>query len=78
MGLFLFLLVVKMRMSRIGLAMVVAGLGSSIFVDGMSRATSSLNALSNIMRATQPSRYKSKPNRISQKKRRLYKRQGRK
>lgn len=67
-----------MRIGRIGLGIALASLGTIAFGNELNRAGESLSALSRIMRLTQPSRYKSKPNRISQKKRRLYKRQGRK
>jgi len=62
-----------MRMNRRGLlGAITAILGmSAVFADGMDRATNSLNALSRVMRLTQPNKYKSKPNRLSQKKRRL-------
>lgn len=52
-------------------------MGMMVVGDGMHRATDSLGALSRAMRLTQPSKYKSKPNRVSQAKRRKYKRQGR-
>ena len=68
-------MVVVMRMNRRGLlGAITAFLGmSAVFADGMDRATNSLNALSQVMRLTQPNKYKhkSKPNRLSQKKRRL-------
>ncbi|SDY60293.1 hypothetical protein [Acinetobacter kyonggiensis] len=62
-----------MRMNRRGLlGAITAFLGmSAVFADGMDRATNSLNALSQVMRLNQPNKYKSKPNRLSQKKRRL-------
>ena len=62
-----------MRMNRRGLlGAITAILGmSAVFAGGMDRATNSLNALSRVMRLTQPNKYKSKPNRLSQKKRRL-------
>ena len=68
-----------MRLSRIGLgmAMAMAYMGMMMVDEGMHRATDSLGALSRAMRLTQPSKYKSKPNRVSQAKRRKYKRQGR-
>ena len=74
---FSFLLVVNMRLSRIGLGMAMASMGMMMVDEGMHRATDSLGALSRAMRFTQPSKYKSKPNRVSQAKRRKYKRQGR-
>ncbi|NWK62781.1 hypothetical protein HYI12_09380 [Acinetobacter sp. SwsAc3] len=67
-----------MRMSQMYLSMALAAMGSAIFADGWERAPNSLKALLNAMRFTQPSRHKSKPNRVSQKKRRIYARQGRK
>lgn len=60
-----------MRMGRIGLGIALASLGTIAFGNELNRAGESLSALSRIMRLTQPSKYKSKPNRISQKKRRL-------
>lgn len=62
-----------MRMSRRGLlGSVAAWLGmSTVFAGEMNRATESLNALSRTIRLTQPSKHKNKPNRLSQKKRRL-------
>ena len=68
-----------MRLGRIGLgmAMAMASMGMMMGGEGMHRATDSLGALSRAMRLTQPSKYKSKPNRVSQAKRRKYKRQGR-
>ncbi|MFW1742868.1 hypothetical protein [Acinetobacter johnsonii] len=62
-----------MRMNRRGLlGAITATLGmSAVFANGVDRATNSLNALSRVMRLTQPNKYKSKPNRLSQKKRRL-------
>jgi len=78
-----------MRLSRIGLGMAMASMGMMMVDGGMHRATDSLGALSRAMRLTQPSKYKSKPNRVSQAKRqskpnrvsqakrRKYKRQGR-
>ena len=66
-----------MRLSRIGLGMVVASMGMMVVGEGMHRATDSLGALSLAMRLTQPAKHKSKPNRVSQAKRRKYKRQGR-
>ncbi|WP_228146187.1 hypothetical protein [Acinetobacter sp. ANC 4648] len=62
-----------MRMNRRGLlGAITAFLGmSAVFADGMDRATNSLNALFQVMRLNQPNKYKSKPNRLSQKKRRL-------
>ena len=66
-------MVVNMRMNRRGLlGAITAFLGmSAVFADGMDRATNSLNALSQVMRLNQPNKYKSKPNRLSQKKLRL-------
>ena len=66
-------MVVVMRMNRRGLlGAITAFLGmSAVFADGMDRATNILNALSQVMRLNQPNKYKSKPNRLSQKKRRL-------
>lgn len=66
-----------MRMSRMSLGMALASMGMIAVSDEMHRATDSLGALSRAMRLTQPSKHKSKPNRISQAKRRKYKRQGR-
>ena len=68
---------VNIRLSRIGLGMAMAFMGMMMVDEGMYRATDSLGALSRAMRLTQPSKYKSKPNRVSQAKRRKYKRQGR-
>lgn len=70
---FLFYMVVIMRMNRVGLLGAIAALSGmgAVFADGMNRASNSLNALSQVMRLTQPNKYKSKPNRLSQKKRRL-------
>ena len=61
----------NMRMGRIGLAMMTASIGAMAFGDELGRATESLNALSRTMRLTQPSKHKNKPNKLSQKKRRL-------
>ena len=66
-----------MRICRIGLGIALASLGAIAFGNELNRAGESLSALSRIMRLTQPSKYKSKPNRVSQAKRRKYKRQGR-
>ena len=66
-----------MRLGRMSLGMALASMGMVVAGDGMHRATDSLGALSRAMRLTQPSKYKSKPNRVSQAKRRKYKRQGR-
>ena len=66
-----------MRLSRIGLGMALASMGMMVVGDGMHQATNSLGALSRAMRLTQPAKHKSKPNRVSQAKRRKYKRQGR-
>lgn len=66
-----------MRIGRIGLGIALASLGTIAFGNELNRAGESLSALSRIMRLTQPSKYKSKPNRVSQAKRRKYKRQGR-
>lgn len=67
-----------MRLSRIGLGMALASMGMMMVAgDEMHRAADSLGALSRAMRLTQPTKHKSKPNRISQAKRRKYKRQGR-
>ena len=65
-------------MKRVSLGVALAAMGSAIFADGWERAPNSLKALSNAMRLIQPPKHKSKPNRVSQKKRRLYMRQGRK
>ena len=67
-----------MRISRMSLGVALASLGSAIFADGWEQAPNSFNALSNAMRWTQHPKHKSKLNRVSQKKRRLYMRQGRK
>ncbi|TMS48225.1 hypothetical protein [Acinetobacter lwoffii] len=64
-------------MGRIGLSMAVASMGMMVIGEGLNRATDSLSALSQAMRLTQPAKHKSKPNRVSQAKRRKYKRQGR-
>lgn len=66
-----------MRLGRIGLGMAMASMGMMMVGEGMHRATDSLGALSRAMRLTQPAKHKSKPNRVSQAKRRKYKRQGR-
>ena len=66
-----------MRMSRMSSGMALASMGMMVVGDGMHRATDSLGALSRAMRLTQPAKHKSKPNRVSQAKRRKYKRQGR-
>jgi len=58
-------------MRRLGLAMMSASIGAMAFGDGLNRATDSLNALSQIMRSAQPPKHKNKPNKLSQKKRRL-------
>ena len=76
-GVFLFLLVVNMRLSRIGLGMAMASMGMMMVDEGMHRATDSLGVLSLAMRLTQTSKYKSKNNSVSEAKRRKYKRQGR-
>lgn len=57
--------------------MALASMGMMVVGDGFNRATDSLSALSQAMRLTQPAKHKSKPNRVSQAKRRKYKRQGR-
>lgn|GEM_PF-1436045 len=66
-----------MRMSRMSFGMALASMGMMVVGEEMHRATDSLGALSRVMRLTQPAKHKSKPNRISQAKRRKYKRQGR-
>ena len=66
-----------MRMSRMSFGMALASMGMMMVDEGMHRATDSLGALSRAMRLTQPVKHKSKPNRVSQAKRRKYKRQGR-
>lgn len=58
----------NMRMSRIALGVALASMGLNY---ELSRATEGLSALADVMRKTQPSYYKSKPNKLSQKKRRL-------
>lgn len=60
-----------MRMGRIGLGMVLASMSAMAFGDALGQATESLNVLSRTMRLTQPSKHKNKPNKLSQKKRRL-------
>ena len=62
-----------MRMNRRGLlGAITALLGmSTVFAGEMNRATESLNALSRTIRLTQLSKHKNKPNKLSQKKRRL-------
>ena len=74
-GVFLFLLVINMRLGRIGLGFATAMMGlSNAFVE----LTESFKAFSCVPPIwTQPSRYKSKPNKVSQAKRRKYVRQGR-
>ena len=67
----------NMRLGRMSLGMALASMGMMAVGDGMHRATDSLGALSRAMRLTQPAKHKSKPNRVSQAKRRKYKRQGR-
>lgn len=59
-----------MRMSRIGLGMLVASMGA--MSAEMDRATNTLQDLSSILRWTTPPKIKSKPNKVSQKKKRLY------
>lgn len=59
------------------LGMALASMGMIAVSDEMHRAADNLDALSRAMRLTQPAKHKSKPNRISQAKRRKYKRQGR-
>ncbi|AUX84877.1 hypothetical protein C3F34_01505 [Acinetobacter sp. ACNIH2] len=59
-----------MRMSRIGLGMLVASMGA--MSAEMDRATNNLQDLSSILRWTAPPKIKSKPNKVSQKKKRLY------
>ncbi len=60
-----------MRMSRLNLGIALASPGAMDFGGAMGRATGTLDDISNILHYTQPSKYKSKPNRLSQKKRRL-------
>ena len=64
-----------MRLGRIGLGMAIASMGM-MMVDGGCIELQIVWAHSRAMRLTQPSKYKSKPNRVSQAKRRKYKRQG--
>lgn len=64
-------------MSRMSFGMALASMGMMVVGDGFNWATDSLSALSQAMRLTQPAKHKSKPNRVSQAKRRKYKRQGR-
>lgn len=66
-----------MRMSRMSFGMAIASMGMMVAGDGMSRSADSLSEISRIMRLSWTSKHKSKPNRISQAKRRKYKRQGR-
>ena len=66
-----------MRMSRMSLGMALASMGAMLVSDEVHRAADSLGALSRAMRLIQPAKHKSKPNRVSQAKRRKYKRQGR-
>ena len=64
-----------MRLSRIGLGFATAMMGFGV---ACSELTESFNAFSFAPHIwTQPSRYKSKPNKVSQAKRRKYVRQGR-
>ena len=66
---------VNMQMSRIGLGFAIAMMGLSVTC---SKLTESFKAFSRVPPIwTQPSRYKSKPNKVSQAKRRKYVRQGR-
>ena len=75
-GVFLFLQVVNMRLSRIGLGFATAMMSLGNALDEL---TESFKAFSHVPPCiwTQPSRYKSKPNKVSQAKRRKYVRQGR-
>lgn len=65
-----------MRLSRIGLGMVIASMGMSGFAHEINNLSSSMQNLSNVFKSTQP-QHISKPNKVSQAKRRKYKRQGR-
>ncbi|AXY60205.1 hypothetical protein [Acinetobacter sp. WCHAc010052] len=60
-----------------GLGVALASMGSAIFADGTEKAIKSLDALNNVMRLITPPHHNSKPNRVSQAKRRKYKRQSR-
>lgn len=79
MGLFVFE-VVDMHISRLSLGLATACMGLSL---AAARTAEVFKGFTSVMRFykpcvwSQPSRYKSKPNRISQAKRRKYKRQGR-
>ena len=64
-----------MRLGRIGLGFAAAMMGLSV---ACSKLTESFKAFSRVPPIwTQPSRYKSKPNKVSEAKRRKYVRQGR-
>ena len=60
-----------MRMRRLGLAMMTASIGAMAFGRELNRATGTLDDLSSALRFTQPPKHKNKPNKLSQKKRRL-------
>ena len=65
----------NMRLGQIGLGFATAMMGVS---NAFAKLTDSFKALSCVPPIwTQPSRYKSKPNKVSQAKRRKYVRQGR-
>lgn len=66
-----------MRLTRLFHAFAVTAMSAMGFFNELQRAGDSLSALAQTLRLTQPSKYKSKPNRVSQAKRRKYKRQGR-
>lgn len=64
-----------MRLSRLNLGMLVASAFG--FSQPLSMAASSADALNQVMKSTLPQQPSQKVNRISQAKRRKYKRQGR-
>ena len=64
-----------MRLSRIGLGFATAMMSLGNALDELTESFKALSCVPPIW--TQPSRYKSKPNKVSQAKRRKYVRQGR-
>ena len=69
-----------MRLSRLNLGMLLLhtlGMSGIACAEASSYAGNSLRAFANTIRLAQPSHHKSKPNKVSQAKRRKYKRQGR-
>ncbi|WP_228256866.1 MULTISPECIES: hypothetical protein [unclassified Acinetobacter] len=61
----------------LGMVMAAFGMSESLTSRELNQAADGLNSLSSVLRSTQPKKYKSKPNRVSQAKRRKYARQGR-